>query len=98
MPSPDIMNVTLIVPSQYVGDTISSLTQRGGIVSSMESKTAADHINAEAPLAQLFGYSTALRSSTQGRGTFSMEFSHYAPKCNDLNSMSTKGGWSPKYT
>ena len=75
-----IMNVTLIVPSQYVGDTISSLTQRGGIVSSMESKTAADHINAEAPLAQLFGYSTALRSSTQGRGTFSMEFSHYAPK------------------
>jgi elongation factor G len=75
-----IMNVTLIVPSQYVGDTISSLTQRGGIVSSMESKTSADHINAEAPLAQLFGYSTALRSSTQGRGTFSMEFSHYAPK------------------
>jgi elongation factor G len=46
----------------------------------MESKTSADHINAEAPLAQLFGYSTALRSSTQGRGTFSMEFSHYAPK------------------
>ncbi len=75
-----IMNVTLIVPSQYVGDTISSLTQRGGIVSSMESRPAADHINAQAPLAHLFGYSTALRSSTQGRGTFSMEFDHYAPK------------------
>ena len=75
-----IMDVTLIVPSQYVGDTISSLTQRGGIVSSMESRPAADHISAQAPLSHLFGYSTALRSSTQGRGTFSMEFSHYAPK------------------
>ncbi|MCF0262444.1 MAG: elongation factor G, partial [Sphaerochaetaceae bacterium] len=75
-----IMDVTLIVPSQYVGDTISSLTARGGLVSSMESKTNADHIFAQAPLANLFGYSTALRSSTQGRGTFSMEFSHFAPK------------------
>ena len=75
-----IMNVTLIVPTQYVGDTISSLTQRGGIVSSMESRPSADHVNAQAPLAHLFGYSTALRSSTQGRGTFSMEFDHYAPK------------------
>ncbi|MCF0238660.1 MAG: elongation factor G [Sphaerochaetaceae bacterium] len=75
-----IMNVTIIVPSQYVGDSISSLTMRGGIVSSMESRPNADHIIAQAPLAKLFGYSTALRSSTQGRGTFSMEFSHYAPK------------------
>lgn len=75
-----IMDVTLIVPSQYVGDTISSLTLRGGIVSSMESRPTADHIIAQAPLSHLFGYSTALRSSTQGRGTFSMEFSHYAPK------------------
>lgn len=75
-----VMNVTLIVPNQYVGDTISSLTSRGGIVSSMESKATADHIYAKAPLAKLFGYSTALRSSTQGRGTFSMEFSHYEAK------------------
>lgn len=75
-----IMDVTVIVPNQNVGDTISSLTARGGLVSSMESKPTADHIIAQAPLAKLFGYSTALRSSTQGRGTFSMEFSHYAPK------------------
>lgn len=75
-----VMNVTIIVPNQYVGDTISSLTSRGGIVSSMESKPNADHVIAQAPLAKLFGYSTALRSSTQGRGTFSMEFSHYAAK------------------
>jgi elongation factor G len=73
-----IMAVTLVVPNQNVGDTISSLTARGGLVQSMESKPNADHIYALAPLAKLFGYSTALRSSTQGRGTFSMEFSHYA--------------------
>lgn len=77
-----VMDVTLIVPNQYVGDTISTLTSRGGIVSSMESKPNADHIYAQAPLAKLFGYSTSLRSSTQGRGTFSMEFSHYSQKVN----------------
>jgi len=75
-----IMDVTVVVPNQYVGDTISSLTARGGLVSSMESKPTADNIIAQAPLAKLFGYSTALRSSTQGRGTFSMQFSHYSPK------------------
>ncbi len=78
-----IMDVTIIVPSQYVGEAISSLTTRGGIVSSMESKPNADHIIAQAPLAKLFGYTTALRSATQGRGSFSMEFSHYAPKGNN---------------
>ncbi len=77
-----VMNVVIVVPSQYVGDTISSLTARGGLVSSMETRPSADHIIAQAPLAKLFGYSTALRSSTQGRGTFSMEFSHYSPKKN----------------
>lgn len=78
-----VMDVTVVVPSQYVGEVISSLTQRGGIVSSMESKPAADEIHAKAPLSKLFGYSTALRSSTQGRGTFSMQFSSYAPKGKD---------------
>ena len=77
-----IMDVTIVVPSQYVGEAISSLTTRGGIVSSMESKPNADHILAQAPLSKLFGYTTALRSATQGRGSFSMEFSHYAPKGN----------------
>lgn len=75
-----VMNVVIAVPNQYVGDVIGSLTARGGIVNSMESRPGADHIHAQAPLSKLFGYSTALRSSTQGRGTFSMEFSHYAPK------------------
>ncbi|MGI6466548.1 MAG: elongation factor G [Sphaerochaetaceae bacterium] len=73
-----IMEVDIIVPSQYVGDVMASLTSRNGVINSLESRTLADHISAQAPLAQLFGYSTALRSSTQGRGTFTMEFSHFA--------------------
>jgi elongation factor G len=56
---------------------MSSLTARGGLINSLESRTTADYITAQAPLAKLFGYSTALRSSTQGRGTFTMEFSHF---------------------
>ncbi|MCR4676733.1 MAG: elongation factor G [Sphaerochaetaceae bacterium] len=75
-----VMDVTVVVPNQYVGDVISTLTARGGLVSSIESKTNADSVHAQAPLAKLFGYSTVLRSSTQGRGSFSMEFSHYSPK------------------
>ena len=74
-----VMDVIVSVPSQYVGEVISSLTMRGGLVSSMESRSNGDIIHAQAPLAKLFGYSTALRSSTQGRGTFSMSFDHYAP-------------------
>ncbi len=75
-----VMKVQASAPSEYIGDVISSLTQRGGIVLSMESKPGADIVTAEAPLEKMFGYTTVLRSATQGRGTFSMEFSHYAEK------------------
>jgi elongation factor G len=75
-----IMRVDVVVPTQYVGEVMGSITARGGLINSMESRTTADHIIAKAPLSQLFGYSTALRSSTQGRGTFTMEFSHFARK------------------
>jgi len=74
-----VMDVVVAVPTQYVGEVIGSLTMRGGIVSSMESRASGDLIHAQAPLAKLFGYSTALRSSTQGRGTFSQTFDHFAP-------------------
>lgn len=73
-----IMDVVVTVPSQYVGEVIGSLTMRGGIVSSMESRANGDLVHAQAPLSKLFGYSTALRSSTQGRGAFSQSFDHYA--------------------
>ncbi len=75
-----VMKVQISVPSEYIGDVISSLTQRGGIVLSMESRTGGDIVTAEAPLEKMFGYTTDLRSATQGRGSFSMEFSHYSEK------------------
>ncbi|MGL1892070.1 MAG: elongation factor G [Spirochaetaceae bacterium] len=74
------MNLDVLCPPDYVGDVISGLSKRGGIVSSMESKPAHEHVKAQAPLIKMFGYTTTLRSQTQGRGTFAMEFSHYAPK------------------
>ena len=75
-----VMSVKVAAPSQYIGDVISTITSRGGIVQSMESRTSSDMITCECALAKMFGYTTVLRSSTQGRGTFSMEFSHYAVK------------------
>ncbi len=75
-----IMKVQAVSPSEYIGDVISSITQRGGIVESMESRTSGDVVSALVPLEKMFGYSTVLRSSTQGRGSFSMEFSHYQEK------------------
>ncbi|MDD4010631.1 MAG: elongation factor G [Sphaerochaetaceae bacterium] len=75
-----IMDLVITTPSQYMGEVMSTLSMRGGIVSRMESKTSADQIFAQAPLAQLFGYSTALRGVTQGRGSFVMQFDHFAPK------------------
>ncbi|MFP4551971.1 MAG: elongation factor G [Spirochaetales bacterium] len=75
-----IMKLVVIVPNEFMGDVISGITMRGGLVQSVESRPSAEHINATAPLAELFGYSTALRSSTQGRGTYSLEFSHFEKK------------------
>ena len=72
-----IMAVDIDVPAEYVGDVISQLTQRGGVVSGMENHGANQIVKASAPLEKLFGYSTSLRSQTQGRGTFSMAFSHF---------------------
>ena len=75
-----VMKVQVSSPSEYIGEVIGSITQRMGIVESMESKIGGDTVNAQVPLAKMFGYTTVLRSATQGRGTFSMEFSHYAQK------------------
>jgi elongation factor G len=72
------MEVDVMCPSEQVGDVISNLSQRGGHVESMESRPSYELVKAKAPLINMFGYSTTLRSLTQGRGTFSMEFSHFA--------------------
>ena len=75
-----VMNVDIMCPAEYVGDVISSLTQRGGLVNRIESRPAYEMVIAQAPLVKMFGYTTSLRSQTQGRGTFAMEFSHFAAK------------------
>lgn len=75
-----VMKVSILCPRDYMGDVINSVTMRGGIVQQVESRPAIEFIHAEAPLEAMFGYSTALRSMSQGRGTFSMEFSHFEKK------------------
>jgi elongation factor G len=75
-----IMKVDILTPKEFVGEVISHITSRKGIIGSLESKTSIEHIRAEVPLVNMFGYSTALRSLTQGRGTFAMEFSYFAKK------------------
>jgi elongation factor G len=75
-----IMTVALISPKEFVGDVISLLVQRGGQVSSMNSKAQIDEVKALAPMSKMFGFMTALRSVSQGRATFTMEFSHFEKK------------------
>lgn len=75
-----IMRVDVMCPKEFLGDVISGITMRGGLVHGVESRTSAEHIRAEAPMANMFGYSTSLRSVTQGRGNYAMEFSHFAKK------------------
>jgi elongation factor G len=75
-----IMAVDLISPHEFVGEVMSLVTQRGGQVLNMSAKAETDEIKAQAPMAQMFGFMTALRSVSQGRAGFSMEFSHFEKK------------------
>jgi elongation factor G len=72
-----IMTVEIFVPESFTGDVIGDLNSRGGKIESIEHKAGAQVISATVPLSQMFGYSTTLRSASQGRGTFSMQFSHF---------------------
>ena len=73
-----VMKVVVITPEDYMGDVIGGLNQRRGQVLSMDQVFGAYQINAYVPLSEMFGYSTALRSCTQGRGQYSMEPDHFA--------------------
>ena len=75
-----IMHVDVMTPKDFVGEVINHLTSRGCVIVNLDSRATVEHVRAEAPLAKMFGYSTTLRSMTQGRGTFAMEFSHFAKK------------------
>ncbi len=72
-----IMDVQLFVPDSFVGDAIGDLNSRGGKVNAIDSKDGIQVVSVTAPLSKMFGYSTALRSITQGRGTFTMQFSKF---------------------
>jgi elongation factor G len=72
-----IMKVEVVTPEEYMGDVMGDLNSRRGMVQGMEDAPAGRIIRAEVPLAQMFGYATSLRSATQGRATYSMEFSKY---------------------
>jgi elongation factor G len=72
-----IMRVEVIIPEEYLGDIMGNITSRRGRVEGMEARGNAQVVRAMVPLSEMFGYATSLRSSTQGRGVFSMHFDHY---------------------
>ncbi|MUV38079.1 Elongation factor G [Lentibacillus sp. JNUCC-1] len=72
-----MMKVEIVVPEEYMGDIIGDVTSRRGRMEGMESRGPAQVVNCFVPLAEMFGYATALRSNTQGRGTYTMHFDHY---------------------
>jgi elongation factor G len=75
-----IMKVEVVAPEEYLGDVMGQVNSRRGMIQGMEMRPGnAQAVNAMVPLAEMFGYATELRSATQGRGVFSMEFDHYAP-------------------
>jgi len=75
-----IMKVEVVVPEEYLGDVIGQLNSRRGSIQGIEVRPGnAQAVRAMVPLGEMFGYATELRSATQGRGVFSMEFDHYAP-------------------
>ena len=74
-----IMSVEVVVPEDFMGDVIGDFSSRRGKVLGMDTRPAAQAIDARVPLAQMFGYATDVRSMTQGRATYTMQFSHYEP-------------------
>jgi elongation factor G len=79
-----IMKVEVITPEDYMGDVIGDLNRRRGIVSGMEDSISGKVVNAEVPLAEMFGYATTLRSMSQGRATYTMEFAKYSEAPNSV--------------
>ncbi len=79
-----VMNVEVVTPEDYYGDIVGDLNRRRGIVQGMEDVPAGKAVRAEVPLAEMFGYATDMRSATQGRATFSMEFEKYVETPNSI--------------
>jgi elongation factor G len=73
-----MMAVEVVTPDDYMGDVIGDLNSRRGKINAMNPRAGVQVIEALVPLAEMFGYSTDLRSKTQGRATYTMQFAHYA--------------------
>ena len=88
-----VMKVEVVTPEDYMGDVNGDLNRRRGILQGMDESPSGKIIRAEVPLAEMFGYATDLRSMSQGRATYTMEFEKYseAPK-KQAEAMSTKEG------
>jgi elongation factor G len=87
-----IMKVEAVVPEEYTGDVIGNISARRGEIEGMELRSdGIQSIKVKAPLAEMFGYATGLRSMTQGRGTFTMEFDYYAPVTKDIADAIVRG-------
>lgn len=88
-----VMKVEIVTPEEYTGDVIGNLSARRGMIDGMELRSdSLQSIKAKVPLAEMFGYATSLRSMTQGRGTFTMEFEHYAPVSDEIAKAVMQGG------
>jgi elongation factor G len=72
-----VMALEITLPNEFSGKVLGTLQQKSGRIEGMESRDVIDIIHAHVPLSEMFGYMTELRSATQGRGSFTMEFSHY---------------------
>jgi len=86
-----IMRVEVVAPEQFFGDVLGDLNSRRGIIQHSESRGNAQVIRALVPLAEMFGYTTVLRSLTQGRATNTMEFDHYEPVPSNIQQQLIKG-------
>ena len=72
-----VMKVEVVVPEEFLGDVMGDLSSRRGLIKEQGDRGTAKFINADVPLASMFGYATELRSMTQGRANYTMEFGHY---------------------
>ncbi len=79
-----VMDLEVVTPEDFVGEVMGELNARRGRVTGMESRGSTQIVHAQVPLATMFGYATALRSGTQGRATFTMQFDHYEPVSSSL--------------
>ena len=79
-----VMKLEVVAPEENTGDVIGNLSANRGMIEGMEMRAGLQAVKALVPLAEMFGYATRLRSMTQGRGTFTMEFAHYAPLNDNL--------------